>query len=62
MARKYQATSRQPIFRVVPRLALRADMAAQARHYNWTVPGTGTVGAGPGQAWAVLFSAMPEPA
>jgi len=28
----------QPINRAVPVPALRAEVAAQARHYHWTVP------------------------
>ncbi|XP_066383488.1 uncharacterized protein [Miscanthus floridulus] len=34
-------------------------MAAQAWHYDRAVPGTGTAGAGPGCAWAVLLRAVP---
>jgi len=37
-------------------------MAAQARHYDRVVPGTGMMGSGPGRTWAVLLSAMPGPA
>ena len=48
--------------RAVPGPALRADMAAQARHYDRVVPGTGMMGSGPGRTWAVLLSAMPGPA
>ena len=57
-----RAMSCRPIIRAVPGPALRADMTAQARHYDRAVPGTGTKRAEPGRAWAVLLSAVPGPA
>ena len=46
----------------MPGPALQADMAAQARHYDRAVLGTGKAGAGPDRAWAVLPRAVPVPA
>jgi hypothetical protein len=46
----------------MPGPALRAEVVAQARHYDRAVPGTGTISLGPGRARAVLYSAMPMPA
>jgi len=51
-----------PLNRAVPGPALRAGIKAQARHYHWAVPGTGTVGLGLGRFWAVLVSAVSVPA
>ena len=45
----------------MPGPALRADLAAQARHYGRVVLGTGTMLAGLGHAWVVLFRALPGP-
>jgi hypothetical protein len=42
----------------VPVPALRVEIVAQTRHYSRAVPGTGTILAGPGRAWTVLFRAM----
>jgi hypothetical protein len=39
----------------VPVPALQVEMVAQTRHYNRVVPGTDTILAGSGRAWAVLF-------
>ena len=47
--------------RAMPGPALRVDLAAQAQHYGRAVPGTGTMLAGPGRAWAMLFRAVPGP-
>ena len=52
-------SSCQPTSRAVPRLALRAGVEAQARHYERAVPGTGPMGAGSCRAWSVLFWAVP---
>jgi len=51
-----------PLNRAVPGPALRAGIKAQARHYHWAVPGTGTMGLGLGRFWAVLVSAVSVPA
>jgi hypothetical protein len=51
-----------PVSRVVPGPTLRAQLVAQTRHYVRAVPGTGTKRNELCRAWAVLFSAMPEPA
>ena len=49
----------RPVNRAVPGPTLWAEMAAQAWHYGRAVPGTSTMLAGPGRAWAMLFRAMP---
>jgi hypothetical protein len=43
----------------VPVPALRVEMVAQAWHYSRAVPLTGTILAGPGHAWVVLFRVVP---
>ena len=40
--------------------ALWVELVAQARHYSRAVPGTGTILAGPGRAWAMLFCVVPR--
>ena len=43
----------------MPVPALRAKVAAQARHYDRAVPGTGTMATGPGRAFQCRASAGP---
>jgi hypothetical protein len=35
--------------------ALRVEMVAQTQYYSFDVPDTGTILAGPGRDWTVLF-------
>jgi hypothetical protein len=35
-------------------------MVTQTRHYSHSVPDTGTILAGPGRVWTVLFRVEPE--
>jgi hypothetical protein len=44
----------------VPVSSLHVEIVAQTRHYSRAVPGTGTILAGPGRTWIVLFCVVAE--